>query len=673
MACPWGPVSLLKALIASTLILLCILLSACSDKPSNYPHGKHSPKDNTYFTSFSEQPKTLDPAKSYSADEAIFTAQIYEPPLQYSYFKRPYELEPLTLTKMPEIKFYNIKDQQVTLDKVEQVAYTQYTMHIKPGIYYQPHPALEHRELIAKDYVLEIKRLAAPWNHSPIYGLMAKYIKGFKQFHDILTQNKQDQTSALLQNNISGVQVLDKYTYRITINGYYPQFLYWLAMPFFAPIPQEALKTELDWYPVGTGAYMLTKNDPNSEMILQKNPNYHDEYFPRPEGKDTEKFMKYTGKKLPLIDTYVFKLEKESIPRWHKFMQGYYDQSGVSAEQFEQAIVYDQYNQPQVTPELKAKNIQLQTDIEPSIFYLGFNMKDSVVGGNTKKARELRQAISIAVDYEEFISLFMNGRARLAQGPVPPGIMAEGRQALNPYVHNKTLADAKHLLAQAGYPNGINSKTNKPLVLNYAAVTGGGPESRAQFDWLRKQFAKLGIQLNVEATHYSRFQDKIRTGNIQLFFFGWNADYPDPENFLFLLYGPNSKMISGGENVTNYQNPDYDRLFVQLQKTVNLKKRAKIIDEMITIAQKDAPWVWGFHQQVFVLSHGWLSPRKLNSIGNNSLKYIAVEPEQRYDKQLLWNQSKWIYFLIGLSVLFLLILPAVIIHYRKERNAPKRY
>lgn len=649
------------------------MLSACSDKPSNYPHGKHSPKDNTYFTSFAEQPKTLDPAKSYSADEAVFTAQIYEPPLQYNYFKRPYELEPLTLTQMPEIKFYNEKAQQITVDQVEQIAYTQYTMHIKPGIYYQPHPALDHRELIAKDYVLEIKRLAAPWNHSPIYGLMAKYIQGFKQFHDALTQKKQDHVTALLQNNISGVQVLDKYTYRITINGYYPQFLYWLAMPFFAPIPQEALKSKLDWYPVGTGAYMLTKNDPNSEMVLQKNPNYHDEYFPVPQGKDAEKFVIYTGKKLPLIDTYVFKLEKESIPRWHKFMQGYYDQSGVSAEQFEQAIVYDQNNQPQVTPELKAKNIQLQTDIEPSIFYLGFNMKDPIVGGNSEKARKLRQAISIAVDYEEYISLFMNGRARLAQGPVPPGIMAEDKQDINPYVHNKTLTDAKKLLAEAGYPNGINRKTNKPLVLNYATVAGGGPERRAQFDWLRKQFAKLGIQLNVEVTHYSRFQDKVRTGNIQLFFFGWNADYPDPENFLFLLYGPNSKMISGGENVTNYQNPDYDRLFMQLQKTVNPKARAKIIGQMIAIAQKDAPWVWGFHQQVFVLSHGWLSPRKLNSIGNNSLKYIALDAQQRYDYQLSWNQSKWIYFFIGLSLLLLLILPAVIIHYCKELRPPKRY
>ena len=100
-------------------------------------------------------------------------------------------------------------------------------------------------------------------------------------------------------------------------------------------------------------------------------------------------------------------------------------------------------------------------------------------------------------------------------------------------------------MAAAGYPNGINPKTGKPLVLNFSATSNGGPDQRAQFDWLRKQFAKLGISLHVETTQYSRFQDKIRTGDIQLFFFGWSADYPDPENFLFLFYGANSKILNG--------------------------------------------------------------------------------------------------------------------------------
>ena len=68
--------------------------------------------------------------------------------------------------------------------------------------------------------------------------------------------------------------MIDRYHYQIKLKGFYPQFIYWLAMPFFAPIPWEAVyfysqkgmaerNITLDWYPVGTGPYMLTENNPN--------------------------------------------------------------------------------------------------------------------------------------------------------------------------------------------------------------------------------------------------------------------------------------------------------------------------------------------------------------------------------------------------------------------------
>lgn len=74
---------------------------------------------------------------------------------------------------------------------------------------------------------------------------------------------------------------------------------------------------------------------------------------------------------------------------------------------------------------------------------------------------------------------------------------------------------------------------------------GVSPGARSQFDWLQRQFGKLGIQLEVRSTDYNRFQDKMRRGVAQIFMWGWNADYPDAENFLFLLYGPNGKAKEG--------------------------------------------------------------------------------------------------------------------------------
>ncbi len=95
----------------------------------------------------------------------------------------------------------------------------------------------------------------------------------------------------LRQYAMQGVQVVDRYSYRIRLQGKYPQFVYWMAMPFFAPMPWEADRfyaqpglwkrnIKLDWFPVGTGAFMLTENNPNLRMVLERNPHFHGEIYP---------------------------------------------------------------------------------------------------------------------------------------------------------------------------------------------------------------------------------------------------------------------------------------------------------------------------------------------------------------------------------------------------------
>jgi len=116
-----------------------------------------------------------------------------------------------------------------------------------------------------------------------------------------------------------------------------------------------------------------------------------------------------------------------------------------------------------------------------------------------------------------------------------------------------------------------------------------GPEAKSRLDWYRKQFAKLGIQLVVRSTDYNRFQDKMLKGNAQMFEWGWNADYPDPENFFFLLYGPNKKVGTNGENAANYENPAFDHLFERMKTLDNGPARQALIDQMVHIVQEDAP------------------------------------------------------------------------------------
>ncbi|WP_295421186.1 ABC transporter substrate-binding protein [Sulfurovum sp.] len=708
------------------LLLLCMVMVPNHAMVWNSPHDSKKVKTDTLFSSFSLPPKRLDPVVSYSSNEWAIIGQVYEPPLQYNYLKRPYELEPLTLTEMPTIRYLD-KEGNTVDEHSDKVMFSEYRLDLRKDIKYQNHPcfvkdaegrllygALSYeqlksvdslddlkqtatRHLVAADYAYAIKRMAVRQNHSPILDSMQAYIKGLQEFSAKITpiakeKKKKGQILDLRPYGIDGVKVIDSYTLVITIKGRYPQFLYWLSMNFFAPIPWEAdlfyqqpgliaKNLTLNWFPVGTGAYYLAQNNPNRQMRLLANPNYHDERYPslsKAEQKKSnipEALLKDSGLKLPFIKEIVYALEKENIPLWNKFLQGYYDASGISSEAFDQAVQISSSGTMGLSDEMKAKGIELKGSVEPSIFYLAFNMVDPVVGGYSESARKLRQAISIAQNQEEYISIFTNERGIAAQGPIPPGIFGyeEGEGGTNKIVYDwvdgkrvrKPLEVAKKLLAEAGYPNGISEKTGKPLKLYYD-TTATGPDDRALMDWRRKQFDKLGIQLVIRATDYNRFQDKVRKGKAQLFSWGWNADYPDPENFLFLLYGGNAAVDTNGAgiNSSNYKNPEFDRLFNMMKTMKNTPERMQIIKKMLKIVREDAPWIWGVHPRSLALSHQWYRNVLPHAMANNTLKYKRIDAKLRVKKQQAWNQP----VISPLILLALFVCLAALLLYRVYLN-----
>ena len=110
-----------------SLLLVYSLISACSDSSLNNPYPAAESGRNIYYDTFSERPKHLDPARSYSSNEYVFLGQIYEPPLQYHFLKRPYQLIPLTATAMP-VPIYqankgNVIDEDTSSDKITKVIY----------------------------------------------------------------------------------------------------------------------------------------------------------------------------------------------------------------------------------------------------------------------------------------------------------------------------------------------------------------------------------------------------------------------------------------------------------------------------------------------------------------------------------------------------------------------
>ena len=205
----------------------------------------------------------------------------------------------------------------------------------------------------------------------------------------------------------------------------------------------------------------------------------------------------------------------------------------------------------------------------------------------------------------------------------------------------------------------------------YLDTVGRGPGDKPRFDWWRRQFAKLSIQLEIRDTDWNRFQEKIRKGSQQLYILGWNADYPDPENFLFLLHGAQSRMKNQGENTSNYVNAEFDALFGRMKNMPNSAQRQTIIDRMVDIVRRDAPWVGGFHPVSYGLAHAWMANGKPNNMARNNIKYLRVEIAQRAAQRREWNRP----VLWPLALLLLLLVavaaPAVVAYRRREQMAAK--
>ena len=706
--------------IKNIFLLSMLAVAGCSDKPLNSPYGD-TEDDKVFYSSFQERPKHLDPARSYSSNEYAFIAQIYEPLFQYHYLKKPYELIPLTASEMP--KLYYLDNEFNKTDNKSKAHYTKYILKIKKGILYQNHPAFykknkkyayhdlsenqlanintlkdfrqeNTRELTSDDYIYQIKRLADYKNHSPISGVMQDYIYGFNEYKKKISKikydNNKERINIIRKSDISGVEKIDRYTFSITLKKQYPQFIYWLAMPFFSPMPWEAdsfysqpglqkKNITLNWFPIGTGPFKLTENNPNLKMVLEANKNFRGEVYPSRKDKIiNRKIIEHNNKKeVPFINKAIYSLEKEQIPRWNKFLQGYYDNSGIASDNYDQAISLNNSGDISLNKELEDKGIHLTTATSASTYYIGFNMLDTVIGGSSERSKLLRQAISIAIDYDEYISIFANGRGIIAQSPIPPGIIGyqDGTNNYNKILYKikngtvvkRSIDDAKILLTKAGYNNGIDKKTGKPLIL-YFEATGAGADTYAFLNWLRKQFKKINIQLVTRVTDYNRFQEKMINGTGQIFQWGWNADYPDPENFLFLLYGKNGKVKFGGENASNYNSIKFDSLFKEMKNMENSPQREKIIKSMLDIIQNDSPWIWGFHPKSFSLSHKWVENTESNLMANNTLKYKKINNILRSEKINLWNKANFTLLYILLFAILIFIASVIIMIKKKDKE-----
>jgi oligopeptide transport system substrate-binding protein len=643
-----------------------VALAGCSNNP--YPDADDALK--VRYRTLPGPTKTLDPAVSYSALEHQITANVYETLLEYHYLKRPYTLMPGLATSVP--KPVDLGGGRIS-----------YAFHLRAGLRFQDDPCFAlggegrtTRTVKASDVAFELLRIADPAVTSPVIMTFAK-IEGFREFSLRLQQlREEDPGFGKLRideqyaraGGLEGVRVEGDTGLALVLAEPYPQILYWFAMPFTTPVPWEAV-TYYDGedgrpffkdHPVGAGPFEVTRFDKRSRIVLSRNRNWYGAEHPEwrapgagypsegePQDADRGRLdPAYVGEPLPFLDRIEFRMEKEAIPAFNKFLQGYYDASGVIHESFDKVV-----HEGGLSPEMAARGMELEKSVDPDIYYIGFNMNDPVIGVPAgERGRKLRQAMSRAIDVDEYTRVFNNGRGVAAQSPIPPGIFGYEEDYANPY-RQPDLARAKELLREAGYPDGIDAETARPLHLSFD-LGDTSTQGRLRFQFFVERWARLGLDVEIAATNYNKFRQKVEEGAYQIFMWGWIADYPDPENFLFLLWGPMAQAKSGGPNTANFDDPAFNERFLAMKNLENGPRRLAIIREIKEILERERPWIELFHRESYALYHAWMRNVKPAGLSLPAAKYVDIDPAVRKDLREKWNRPiRWpAYALAGLAV-----------------------
>ena len=613
------------------LLLVGIISCSCSNNPHPPPLHKMRPDRLSWrvgYRALGDDPRTLDPQVSYDTLGHAVIANIYECLLQYHPFKTdPYELTPCLLEEMPR----RVR---------EQNGRESYLFKLKKGLTFHDDPCFVSsggvgREVMAEDVAYVFKRMADPKVQCPILSTLQDYVVGLKEAYEEARKTEVFNYS----KPMPGIEVIDRYSFRLRMIKAYPQILYWFAMPFTAPVPREAVeyydgkvhdgvqREQFKFKAVGTGPFYLDDWRRKSLIRLVRFGRYNATVFPS-EGwaaSDEARFRPLASKPIPFLDELQLPIIRESIPRWLLFRQGYLDSAGVGKDTFDVVINVSQ----ELTPEYKERGIELHKNLEPTTTFLIFNMEDAIVGKN----RKLRQAISSGFDEQLANDIFYNNIYLNAQQLLPPGVFGFQPDFRNPYCQHD-MALAKKLLGEGGYPEGRDAKTGKQLELTLDA-TVNDPESRQMAEFYKSQFENLGIRLKIVENLWPRQQEKFDSGHFQVIGYGWHADYPDPENFFFLFYGRN--MAPQGNNYARYASPEFDRVFEQMRTMDDTPQRLQLIHKLNDLLTEDCPWVLQAHPVYFSLNQPWAPRVSSNPLMAGGFKYTNVDVDLRERKRLEWN------------------------------------
>jgi ABC-type transport system substrate-binding protein len=496
----------------------------------------------TVYRRATERVVSMDPLRAGSVADARAVQLVYEPLLDVDYYARPYRLVP-GLCDLPE----------VSADRLV------YTFRIRDGARFTDDPCFpggKGRAVTAQDVKYSLDRLADRANAS---------------------------SGMWLMDGVDSVVAVDGRTVEIRLKRPLHVFPWLMAMAYTSPVPREAVETygmRFGGRAVGSGPYRLAEWWRGHRMVFVRNAAW----------PGWARFGERPAASAPPEGAVFDKLEYLNVEdvstQWLMFLSGELDFLGeISRDNWDAVVGPD----GRIAGDLEKRGVTLHAASVMQVYYVGVNMRDPVLGPN----RKLRQALNCAFDFPAW-QRFLNNRVMHADGPVPPGVVG---RATTPFAYSFDVEKARRLLAEAGYPGGVDPKTGKRLVISLA-MGRATQSAHEQAELLASFYDRVGINLKEDCMTWDAFLKAINEGRAQTFLIGWVGDYPDAENFMQLFH---SKNVSPGANHGNYRNPEFDRVYDAAMASATEEERNALWVKAQEIVREDCPWVFLHYPKAYSL------------------------------------------------------------------------
>jgi len=533
----------------------------------------------------------FDPQRVTDLYSRTITAAIFDAPLRYDYLARPHRLRPGVTEGMPEIS----------------ADYKTQTFRIRPGIYFADDPAFKghKRELTAGDFVYALKRHYDPAVKSGnLYLLENAQLPGLSELRREALRGKKPFD---YDRPVAGVRQLDRYRFQVRTERGDPRFVHRFADASMAAVAREVVEAygeAVMEHPVGTGAWRLTQWRRSSLMVLEKNPNFRDEFYnEEPDPSDARlvaQAAQLQGRKLPLIDRVEISVIEEAQPRWLSFLRHEADFVDELPQDFAPMVMPHGH----LAPNLAKEGLQAYRYVRADVALSYFNMDDPVVGGYTPEKVALRRAMSLAVDVDKEIRIVRRGQAIAAQGPIAPGTFGY-EPGFKSTLSEFSLARARALLDVYGYVDrdgdGWREQPDgSPLTIEYTTEPDG--ERRQLAEQWQIAMNALGIRMKFRIGKWPENLKAANAARLQMWGVGWSASTPDGNNFLDLGYGGNK----GQANKSRFDLPAFNALYERLNALPDGPERQALMHEAQRLMVAYMPYKIHVHRIYTDLAQPWV-------------------------------------------------------------------